>query len=375
MLDSGPAIRGAYPAMSGDSDKTNETASGNADAAQSPQGQASGDAASGDSPGGDAPGNDGPSGDTPEGGASPATEVSVAAPAKRKVTIEKRAAGKKSAAKKTTAKRAAGEPAQRKTGKRRIKAASKTAPAVKETAAEETVRANGVDTAEPPEGASRPVAKAKPTRKRKAVASKGVRRAANGAKRAEKADEAEAPKAAPAATEAAVEAGPEPAPASLPESETVAVPEPAPEPAAAALEQRPVVAAGEPAGTESIAVERPSRGVPWLLLLFLAVSIGAGYWVWQEHGSLIMRLAGVTPQEAPSPASGEPLQSAELTELEGLLVQLGLEPGAVDGVVDEQTRQAISAFQELDGLPVDGEPSAAVLDALREVAGFQETDG
>ena len=178
----------------------------------------------------------------------------------------------------------------------------------------------------------------------------------------------------------------EAAPASLPESETVAVPEPAPEPAAetlsqaapaaaAALEQRPVVAAGEPAGTESIAVARPSRGVPWLLLLFLAVSIGAGYWVWQEHGSLIMRLAGLTPQEAPPPASDEPLQSAELTELEGLLVQLGLEPGVVDGVVDEQTRQAISAFQELDGLPVDGEPSAAVLDALREVAGFQETDG
>ena len=87
-----------------------------------------------------------------------------------------------------------------------------------------------------------------------------------------------------------------------------------------------------------------------------------------------MRLAGIAPQEEAPPAD-VPLQSAELTELEGLLVQLGLEPGVVDGVVDEQTRQAISEFQELDELPVDGEPSAAVLEALREVAGFQETDG
>ena len=55
--------------------------------------------------------------------------------------------------------------------------------------------------------------------------------------------------------------------------------------------------------------------------------------------------------------------------MESLLSELGLEPGRVDGVIDGQTRSAISEFQEMGGLPVDGEPTGELLFELREVAG------
>jgi hypothetical protein len=59
------------------------------------------------------------------------------------------------------------------------------------------------------------------------------------------------------------------------------------------------------------------------------------------------------------------LATAELTEIESLLDQLGFPPGPVDGAIDEQSRNAIRDFQVTAGLEVDGAPSLALLDELR----------
>ena len=60
-----------------------------------------------------------------------------------------------------------------------------------------------------------------------------------------------------------------------------------------------------------------------------------------------------------------PLPAAELSEIEALLAELGFPPGAVDGAIDEESRNAIRDFQVTAGLEVDGRPSRALLDELR----------
>jgi hypothetical protein len=63
--------------------------------------------------------------------------------------------------------------------------------------------------------------------------------------------------------------------------------------------------------------------------------------------------------------SASPLTAAELTEIEVLLDKLGFPPGALDGAIDEESRNAIRDFQVTAGLKVDGTPSAALLAELR----------
>jgi hypothetical protein len=60
-----------------------------------------------------------------------------------------------------------------------------------------------------------------------------------------------------------------------------------------------------------------------------------------------------------------PLTAAELAEAERLLDELGFPPGPIDGVIDEESRNAISDFQVTAGLEVDGKLSIALLDELR----------
>ena len=57
----------------------------------------------------------------------------------------------------------------------------------------------------------------------------------------------------------------------------------------------------------------------------------------------------------------------EIRELEGLLADLGFDPGPVDGVMDEQTRTAIKGYQDHAALPVTGRASWGLLAELREV--------
>ena len=82
------------------------------------------------------------------------------------------------------------------------------------------------------------------------------------------------------------------------------------------------------------------------LVLVLAILVAVGVW----------RLASsARPQ----------LTTAELTEAEVLLKQLGFPPGPIDGVIDEQSRSAIRDFQLTDSLTVDGRLDAGLLNELR----------
>ena len=71
--------------------------------------------------------------------------------------------------------------------------------------------------------------------------------------------------------------------------------------------------------------------------------------------------------EAPRGAQGWDLDGEELVEMERMLARLDLAPSTVDGIVDQQTRYAIRLYQQIAGLPVDGEPSPALLTDMREV--------
>jgi len=82
------------------------------------------------------------------------------------------------------------------------------------------------------------------------------------------------------------------------------------------------------------------------IVLVLAILIAVG--VWHFAGS---RTSPLTPEE--------------LVEAEMLLDQLGFPPGPIDGVIDEECRNAIRDFQVTAGLDVDGKPSFALLDELR----------
>ncbi|WP_299394201.1 peptidoglycan-binding protein [Pelagibius sp.] len=62
------------------------------------------------------------------------------------------------------------------------------------------------------------------------------------------------------------------------------------------------------------------------------------------------------------------MSDAELLELETLLQQLGFDPGAVDGVIDDATLAGIARYQDFASLPGSPEPSAALLGELRGVA-------
>lgn len=62
------------------------------------------------------------------------------------------------------------------------------------------------------------------------------------------------------------------------------------------------------------------------------------------------------------------LDQPSLEEMEGLLRDLGFDPGAIDGVVDEATIEAIRQYQDFALRPGAPEPSQSLLDELRGVA-------
>jgi hypothetical protein len=57
-----------------------------------------------------------------------------------------------------------------------------------------------------------------------------------------------------------------------------------------------------------------------------------------------------------------------IRDIQRLLGELGFDPGAADGIAGRKTRHAIRAFQEQQGLSVDGEVTAALLRDLQAVA-------
>jgi peptidoglycan lytic transglycosylase B len=82
-------------------------------------------------------------------------------------------------------------------------------------------------------------------------------------------------------------------------------------------------------------------------------------------GHLADRLAGAPELATKWPADDRALDRAERVELQQRLLALGLDAGDVDGVIGGQTRAAIRVFQRSSGLPTDGHPGPALLDALR----------
>ena len=72
----------------------------------------------------------------------------------------------------------------------------------------------------------------------------------------------------------------------------------------------------------------------------------------------------------PSPAAGRPVDERQRTRLiQQGLSDLGYSPGVADGVAGKNTRRAIFDFQLDNGMQADGEPSLAVLQAIRARAG------
>ncbi|HMA16686.1 MAG TPA: peptidoglycan-binding protein [Kiloniellaceae bacterium] len=73
-------------------------------------------------------------------------------------------------------------------------------------------------------------------------------------------------------------------------------------------------------------------------------------------------------QPAPQPAQGGLLTDVEIAEVQDLLSRLDFDPGAEHGVLTAATADAIRSYQEMAGLPADGEADRALLEELRSVA-------
>jgi peptidoglycan hydrolase-like protein with peptidoglycan-binding domain len=66
----------------------------------------------------------------------------------------------------------------------------------------------------------------------------------------------------------------------------------------------------------------------------------------------------------PGPAESEAL----IREIQTVLARKGLYLGAIDGKFGALSRSAITAYEQAEGLPVTGEPSAALLDRMKTAA-------
>lgn len=79
---------------------------------------------------------------------------------------------------------------------------------------------------------------------------------------------------------------------------------------------------------------------------------------------LLLAAASVNSLAATEPGLTDP----ELQELESLLRELGFDPGAVDGVVDDATLAAIGRYQDFASLPGEPQANQNLLAELRGVA-------
>ncbi len=113
--------------------------------------------------------------------------------------------------------------------------------------------------------------------------------------------------------------------------------------------------------------ERRAGPLFWLLLL----ALGAGGWALWRYTDIETELRALLGVH-----SVPERETVDLVyETERLLERLGLEPGRIDGELDPVTVDAIRLYQQSAGLPVDGEPSRALLEDMRAVAGDGGHDG
>jgi peptidoglycan hydrolase-like protein with peptidoglycan-binding domain len=129
------------------------------------------------------------------------------------------------------------------------------------------------------------------------------------------------------------------------------------------------------------------RGGCFTLLLVIAIIAGGGFLLWRD-GRLDPLIAWAQPYtdklapitdairpiiakiEALVPGHQAPVAESDdamILETKQLLLKLDFQPGPMNGTLDPATVAAIEAYQETAGLPVDGQPSQALLDELRAV--------
>jgi membrane-bound lytic murein transglycosylase B len=82
-------------------------------------------------------------------------------------------------------------------------------------------------------------------------------------------------------------------------------------------------------------------------------------------GHLSDRIAGGPPIRGTFPPDAQGMTIADRQELQRRLTAAGFDTEGSDGVIGPKTRAAITAFQQSAGLPVTGEPTMALLQALR----------
>jgi membrane-bound lytic murein transglycosylase B len=83
-------------------------------------------------------------------------------------------------------------------------------------------------------------------------------------------------------------------------------------------------------------------------------------------GHLARRLAGGPGIAGVWPTDDPPLARPGREDLQRRLAALGYDLGVADGIIGQQTRAAIRAFQRQAGLPEDGYPGEALLEAVRK---------
>lgn len=76
-----------------------------------------------------------------------------------------------------------------------------------------------------------------------------------------------------------------------------------------------------------------------------------------------------TPAAVKSPAAPAGADKATVKEMQALLNKMGFNVGTPDGIPGQKTKQAVSSFQKMSGLPVTGNLDAATIAKLREVGG------
>jgi TPR repeat protein len=86
------------------------------------------------------------------------------------------------------------------------------------------------------------------------------------------------------------------------------------------------------------------------------------------------RIATAPTEAKPGPRTAKPTV-AEVAEIQRLLSLLSFNPGAADGKTGKATREAIRQYQQVAGLPVNGEPSQTLLTHLRQVTGIMRSGG
>ena len=82
-------------------------------------------------------------------------------------------------------------------------------------------------------------------------------------------------------------------------------------------------------------------------------------------GHLSDRLAGGPPVQGTFPPDAQGMTITDRQDLQRRLTAAGFDTGGTDGVIGPKTRAAISAWQQRNGITATGEPTLALLQALR----------